>query len=342
MSVTIEENISLLPYNTFKVQAKARFFTRIKTEHELIGLLQQPVFKENKRLILGGGSNCLFVNDFDGLVVKIETQGIEVVEQNADEIEVQVAAGEVWHNLVMHCVNKNWGGIENLALIPGTVGAAPIQNIGAYGVEVKNCIEAVRTIDIETGEVRVFNNDACVFSYRESIFKNIFFKKIFISSITLRLRTNNHFVNTSYSALNDYLTQQNITSPTIQDIARCVIDIRRSKLPDPVIVGNAGSFFKNPLVPITHLENLKHTFPKIPFYPFDNQHVKVPAGWLIETAGWKGKTLGNVGVHTNQALVLINKNNGTGAEVFQLSQHIMDDVFSKFGVTLTREVNIID
>jgi UDP-N-acetylmuramate dehydrogenase len=341
MSVIIEQNVNLQPYNTFHVKAVARLFARIKSVDQMKWLIQQSIFKANKHFILGGGSNCVFVHDFDGLVIKIETHGIEVIREAGDEIWVKVASGEVWHDLVMYCLSKNWGGIENLSLIPGTVGAAPIQNIGAYGVEVKDLIECVDGIDLHNGDEHTFNNTECKFSYRESIFKHEWSKNIFISSITLRLRTKNHFINASYGALKEQLTKQHSTAPTIHNISQCVIDVRRSKLPDPAQLGNAGSFFKNPIIPKDHFKKLQALHPEIPNYLIDNQFVKVPAGWLIEQTGWKGKRLEHVGVHHQQALVIINHHDASGEEIFNLSQQIIHDVKEKFDIQLTREVNII-
>ena len=341
MSVIIEQNVNLQPYNTFGLQAFAKFFARIKSVDEMTWLIQQPVFKENRHFILGGGSNCVFVRDFAGLVIKIETRGIDVVKEVGDDVWVKVASGEVWHNFVLYCLSKNWGGVENLSLIPGTVGAAPIQNIGAYGVEVKELIERVDGIDLHNGVERSFNNDECKFSYRESIFKHEWSKIFFISSVTLRLRIKNHSIHASYGALKEQLAKQNITSPTIHDVSRCVIDIRRSKLPDPTQLGNAGSFFKNPIITQEQLNRLQIEYPTIPFYQSDNQLVKIPAAWLIEQAGWKGKRFNHVGVHDQQALVIVNHNNASGKEIFDLSQQIIHDVHEKFHVQLTREVNII-
>lgn len=341
MSAVIEQNVNLQPYNTFKVRAFSRFFVRIKSVDDMKWLIQQPVFKENKYFILGGGSNCVFVTDFNGLVIKIETRGIEAVKEVGDEVLVKVASGEVWHDLVIYCLSKNWGGLENLSLIPGTVGAAPIQNIGAYGIEVKDLIERVDVIDLRDGVARSLSNVDCKFSYRESIFKHELSKNIFISSVTLRLRMNNHFIHASYSALKEELTKLNITAPTIHDVSRCVIDVRRSKLPDPKQLGNAGSFFKNPIITQELLKFIQEKHPSIPFYKSDNQLVKVPAGWLIEKAGWKGKRFNHVGVHEQQALVIVNLDQASGKEIFDLSQQVIDDVNQKFNIQLTREVNII-
>jgi UDP-N-acetylmuramate dehydrogenase len=341
MAFTIEENIDLKPYNTFHVQARARYFVRIQSMSDLKLLFHEPIYKNNKRLILGGGSNCVFVHDFDGLVIKVETRGIDVLHERDTEIHVRVASGEVWHDFVLHCLSKNWGGVENLSLIPGTVGAAPIQNIGAYGVEVKELIECVDGVSLEDGVARTFTNEECKFLYRESIFKHAWSKIFFISSITLRLTTKNHRINSSYGGLNEHLLKQNITAPTIHDVSRSVVAIRRSKLPDPAVLGNAGSFFKNPIITSEQLKKLQIYYPTIPFYPSDNQLIKVPAGWLIEKAGWKGKRIDQVGVHEHQALVIVNHQDARGEEIFSLSQQIIDDVNQKFNIQLNREVNII-
>jgi UDP-N-acetylmuramate dehydrogenase len=341
MAFIIEENIDLKPYNTFRVRARARYFVRIQSMSDLNLLLNEPIYKNNKRLILGGGSNCVFVNDFDGLIIKVETRGVEVLRESDTEILVKVASGEVWHDFVLYCLSKNWGGVENLSLIPGTVGAAPIQNIGAYGIEVKELIECVDGVSLEDGVERTFTNEECKFSYRESIFKHALSKIFFISSITLRLTTKNHRINTSYGGLKEHLIKQNIATPTIHDVSNSVIAIRRSKLPDPAVLGNAGSFFKNPVITSEQLNKLQSQYPEIPSYHTDNQLFKVPAGWLIERAGWKGKRFDHVGVHEQQALVIVNHQDARGEEIFSLSQQIIDDVNEKFNVQLIREVNII-
>ncbi len=342
MALIIEQQVDLQPYNTFKVKARARYLARITSRSELIELTSSPIFKENKQFILGGGSNVVFLHDFDGLIIKSEEKAMEVIEENDREILINVSSGTVWHDLVLTCLRNNWGGIENLALIPGTVGAAPIQNIGAYGVEVREVLKAVDVIVLNTGEARTLTNAECKFSYRESVFKHTFEKIFFISSITLRLTKEKHNVNHHYEALRVSLSQQNITTPTIHDIARTVIEIRQSKLPDPLVIGNAGSFFKNPIVTAHQLDQLQKSYPTIPSYHFENQLFKVPAGWLIESCGWKGKRIGDVGVHTNQALVIVNHHHATGEEIFSLSEQIIFDVEKKFGLTLTREVNMID
>jgi len=339
--IRIEENISLRSYNTFGIDANARYFCRISTEEQFQELFNSVVYKNERHLILGGGSNLLFTRDFDGLVIKVDLKGITVREENYERILLEVKSGEVWHDLVLYCIEHNLGGIENLSLIPGSVGAAPIQNIGAYGVEIKEVIDNVRGIDLITCQQNSYTNDECAFGYRESIFKHQLKENIFISSVTLSLTKTNHRINISYGAIQDTLKSLNITQPTIQSISNAVIQIRRSKLPDPSVIGNAGSFFKNPTISSTQYQNLKNNFPQIPSYPTVNQEVKVPAGWLIEQCGWKGKRINNIGVHAHQALVLVNYGNGNGEEIFQLALQIQSSVKEKFNITLTPEVNII-
>ncbi len=337
----IEENVSLQSLNTFGIDVKARYFVDVSSENDLRGLITQPIYKQNKVLILGGGSNVLFTRDFDGLVIKSGILGKQVVRTNDHMLLLKAGSGESWHDLVMHAVVNNWGGIENLSLIPGTAGAAPMQNIGAYGVEIKDVIENVEAIDLSTGTLRTFDNAECHFSYRESIFKHDLKEKYFISSITLRLTTNHHRLNTSYGAIHDILKARSIDHPGIKDISDAVISIRQSKLPDPSVIGNAGSFFKNPTISVEQFDLLKKAHPSIPSYPADNQSIKVPAGWLIEQCGWKGKRYGNIGVHQHQALVLVNYGGGSGKEIFDLAMNIRKSVQEKFNITLTTEVNVI-
>jgi UDP-N-acetylmuramate dehydrogenase len=336
-----EENISLRPYNTFGIDAKARFFCRLKTENDLTQLFESDFYKSNRVLWLGGGSNLLFLHDFDGLVIKNELLGIEKKDETAEKVELSVASGVVWHELVMHCVAQNWGGVENLSLIPGTVGAAPMQNIGAYGVEAREVIKNVSGFDLRSGAKMTLSNQECEFGYRESIFKHTLKEKFFISSVTLTLTKKNHHINTSYGAIQDTLTHMNVSVPTLRDVSDAVIHIRQSKLPDPLLLGNAGSFFKNPTIAQNHYDELKKTHPFMPGYISENQQVKVPAGWLIEQCGWKGKRINEAGVHAHQALVLINYGSAKGDEIFSLAREIQHDVTKKFGINLTTEVNII-
>jgi UDP-N-acetylmuramate dehydrogenase len=339
--IKIEENINLKPYNTFGIEANARYFCKISTEEELEELLSSEVYKNERHLILGGGSNILFTKDFDGLIIKVDLQGIKQQEETDDTIDLNVKSGELWHNLVLYCVQQNLGGIENLSLIPGTVGAAPIQNIGAYGIEVKEVIQKVEAINLLTGERKSFTNAECMFGYRESIFKHELKEKYFISSVTLTVTKKNHLLNTSYGAIQDTLKAMQVTEPTIKNISDAVIHIRKTKLPDPMIIGNAGSFFKNPTITLSQYEQLKNSYSEIPGYPSVNQSVKVPAGWLIEQCGWKGKRVNNIGVHAQQALVLVNYGNGNGNKIFQLAKNILTSVKEKFDITLTTEVNIV-
>jgi UDP-N-acetylmuramate dehydrogenase len=342
--VSLEENVSLLPYNSFGLTARARYFCRVSTPEQLQELIRSPQRKSLPTLIVGEGSNILFTGDFNGLVIHMEIGGTEVVHESEERIALRVGAGEQWHAFVMHCVSHDWGGLENLSLIPGTVGAAPIQNIGAYGVEIKDCVEEVTGVDSSTGDVKHFTRDECRFEYRESVFKHALKGKIFVSSVTLSLTKKNHLFNTSYGAIQETLRQQNQgreAAPTVRGISDAVIRIRQSKLPDRSIAGSAGSFFKNPTLAIHQLEELKKGSPNIPFYHTVNQTVKVPAGWLIEQCGWKGKRFNNVGVYEHQALVLVNYGGGTGKEIFQLAMTIRDAVRTKFGVELETEVNIV-
>jgi UDP-N-acetylmuramate dehydrogenase len=339
--MNILENISLKPLNTFGIDSKARFFVEVKSEDELLQLLQQPSFRQHKHLILGGGSNLLFTSDFDGLVIRCCLMGIEKLDETGDHVLIKASSGENWHRFVVHCLSNDWGGVENLSLIPGTTGAAPMQNIGAYGVEIQNVIESVNGVELKSGQRQTFSNSECHFSYRESIFKQQLKEKFFISSITLRLTKGRHQLNTSYGAIQDVLREQNIDHPTIQDVSRAVISIRESKLPDPRLIGNAGSFFKNPTVSKSKADELQKAHSAIPLYPIDNQNVKIAAGWLIEQCGWKGKREGDVGVHPRQALVLVNYGEGKGADIYQLAMRISESVNEKFGVLLTTEVNII-
>jgi len=339
--VVFQKDIDLKPYNTFGIRARARYFISVNKHSDIEEILNSDLYKNEKRLILGGGSNILLTGDFNGLVIHNNLKGIETRKENDSHITLTVASGEEWHPFVMHCIKNNWGGIENLALIPGTVGAAPMQNIGAYGVEVKEVVDFVSGIDLHTRTERTFTNTECVFGYRESIFKHALKEIFFISSVTLTLTKKDHLLRMEYGALKDTLQQMNVTSPSIQSIADAVIKIRQQKLPDPKILGNSGSFFKNPTVPADHYTLLKQIHPDIPGYPTDIQMIKIPAAWLIERSGWKGKKINHAGVHHQQALVLVNYDSATGKEILDLAQMIQHDVYNKFGIQLTPEVNII-
>jgi len=340
-NIEVSKNISLKPFNTFGIDVKAKYLCPINSISQLSELIHSSLFKSEQRYILAGGSNILFTKDFDGLIIKVSLKGIETTEETERHVKVKVSAGENWHQFVLHAVAKGWGGIENLSLIPGTAGAAPIQNIGAYGVEIQNLIENVEGIDLDTGALRVFSNEECEFGYRESVFKKGLKKKYFISSVTLRLSKKDHQLNTTYGALNETLEMMSVKEKTIQSISDAVIQIRQSKLPDPNVIGNAGSFFKNPTIDTNQFKELQKTNSTIPGYPIDNQNIKVPAGWLIEQCGWKGKTVDKVGVHPKQALVLVNYGDGEGSAILELSEKIQRSVFEKFRIRLMPEVNIL-
>lgn len=338
--ITIQEHVDLLPYNTFKIAVRARYFAAVNSMAGLHALMDTPVYKHEKHLILGGGSNVLLTGDFEGLVIKINLTGIEIVWEDDSTVALKVGAGEPWHSFVVFCVTNNYGGVENLSLIPGTMGAAPMQNIGAYGVEVKDVIKTVEAIDVNNGDLRLFSNRECEFGYRESVFKHKLKGKYFISSVTLTLTKKDHMLNTSYGAIQETLNQRKAT-PSVQSISDAVIAIRQQKLPDPKVIGNAGSFFKNPTIDQSQYELIKKQFPEIPGYYSGNQQVKVPAGWLIEQCGWKGKTFDSIGVHPHQALVLVNYGAGTGEKIRKLAQDILASVKQKFSIDLQPEVNII-
>ncbi|WP_299250629.1 UDP-N-acetylmuramate dehydrogenase [uncultured Cytophaga sp.] len=341
MKATIESNKNLKKYNTFSISVSAEKFSIFKSETELLELLESIKKHNLPLLILGGGSNILFTSTVSGYVLKNEILGKQLLEENSDSVLVKCGAGEVWHEFVIYCVNKGWAGLENLSLIPGTVGACPIQNIGAYGVEVKDTIESVECIEIETGLKKRFTNTDCLFGYRDSIFKNILKGKYVITQVAFRLKKQSS-VNISYGAIQQILTEKGITVPNIRDVSRAVVEIRRSKLPNPAQLGNAGSFFKNPEIPLDQFNTLKITFPDIVSYPGTKEGmIKLPAGWLIEKSGWKGKTVGNVGVHRLQALVIVNYGGATGNEIIELSNEIRKSVFDLFQIDLLPEVNII-
>ena len=333
----IQTNKNLKEYNTFGISVKAEMFAVFSSIEELKQILSNRNGKD--LLVLGGGSNLLLTKDFDGLVIKNEIKRFEVIEETVSEVIVESGAGENWHEFVLNCIDKGFGGIENLSLIPGSVGASPMQNIGAYGVEIKDVFESLSAYHIASGEIHYFDKTKCEFGYRESIFKNKVKGEYIILTVTFRL-TKNPTINSSYGAINEQLKVMGIQVPTIKELSAAVIAIRQSKLPDPKIIGNAGSFFKNPTVDNVLLEKIQENYPDIPNYSAENGR-KLAAGWLIEKAGWKGRTFDNYGVHKLQALVLVNYGNCTGQEIFDLSSQIIQDVFEKFGVLLEREVNIL-
>lgn len=336
----IQENISLKLYNTFGIEAKAKFFVEIFHIADLIDLLNNSKFKTTKKLFLGGGSNILLLADFDGLVIKISISGNEIITENIDHVHIKVGGGVNWHAFVMYAVSNNWAGVENLSLIPGTVGAAPMQNIGAYGVELKEVFINLEALNLETLEIEAFDKAKCNFGYRESFFKHQGKDKYVIVNVTFELKKNPVF-KTTYGAINDTLAEMNEKELSIRAISDAVIKIRESKLPNPLEIGNAGSFFKNPEISKDQFETLKKIHTEMPGFVISENIVKVPAGWLIEQAGWKGKRFGDAGVHTKQALVLVNYGNAKGQEIKNLAFDIKADVKSKFGIDISPEVNFI-
>jgi UDP-N-acetylmuramate dehydrogenase len=335
----VHHHVSLKPYNTFGIDQSAHQLVEVTSVEQvqeaiaLAGKQQLPV------LFLGGGSNILLTQDFPGLVVRLQLRGIEKVHEDHQHVWVKAGAGENWHQFVLHCLKEGWAGVENLSLIPGTVGAAPMQNIGAYGVEIKDVFHSLEALEIATGKMHTFDKEACQFGYRESFFKHKGKGKFVICSVTFQLSKTPHF-QTSYGAITATLQEMGVTQLSIKAISDAVISIRQSKLPDPAQIGNAGSFFKNPVISPQHYADLKKAYPEMPGFP-QREGVKVPAGWLIEQCGWKGKTIGNVGVHARQALVLVNHGHATGAEVEQLSIQIRQSVETTFKIALTPEVNFI-
>ena len=337
----IQENISLKNYNTFGVEAKAHYFVEVHDLHELKYATEFAKINHIKILFLGGGSNLLFTQDFDGLVIKLNLKGIseEILDEN--HVLVSAKAGENWHEFVLYTLSKNYGGLENLSLIPGNVGTCPIQNIGAYGTEIKDHFVSCKALNLETSEIEELSLEDCKFGYRDSIFKTSAKGKYVIVEVTFKLTTQNHLIKTEYGAISTELKSLGIENPTIQEVSKAVINIRQSKLPNPAEIGNAGSFFKNPSIPLVQFENLKEKFPEIQGYA-NGDWVKVPAGWLIENAGWKGKQIGNVASHKLQALVIINATgNASGKEIYDFSTQIIDSVKEKYGIELEREVNIL-
>lgn len=335
----LKENFNLKEYNTFGISVFAKFFTVLRNEQDLIELLHSNVFKENKYMFLGGGSNILFTKDYEGIVIKNELKGIEIIKEDTRNVWVKCMGGEIWHDLVLFSVEHNLWGIENLAFIPGTVGAAPMQNIGAYGVELCDTLYEVEAYELGIGEKKVFKNNECNLGYRESFFKKEGKGKYFISAIVLKL-SKEPKINTEYKVLKEYLTQNNLEIKTSRDVANAVEAIRRSKLPDPKILGNAGSFFKNVIVPQEKLEELLKTYPEMPHYK-DEGGEKIPTAWLIEQCGFKGQIFGSAGVHDKQALVLVNHGEATGQDILNLAQKIIFSVEQKFGITIVPEVNFV-
>lgn len=331
----IQQNISLKPYNTFGIQANAKRFVSVN----FIKDLKEIIAAEKNIFLLGGGSNILLTGDVEKLVIHLNTKGIIVNDSGNNEVLATAEAGENWHEFVQWCVSQNYGGLENLALIPGNVGTAPIQNIGAYGVEIKDVFQQLEAIDIETGKTKIFTNEECNFGYRNSVFKNQLKGKYIIANVTFKLTKKNHVTNISYGAIKELLN--NKKNPSIKEIADSVIAIRQSKLPDPKEIGNSGSFFKNPVIDINSFKKLKEKYPTIPNYVLSKKEIKIPAGWLIEQCGFKGKRFGDAGVHEKQALVLVNYSNASGKEIYALAQNIQQKVMKVFKIALEIEVNIL-
>lgn len=335
-----EENISLRQRHTFATDTRARMAATIAQTADLKSLIQTTVWQEYPRLILGQGSNTLFNQDFPGLVLFNQIQGIELLKESSDHIWLKIGAGENWHQFVQYCIQHNYAGIENLSLIPGTVGAAPIQNIGAYGVELESVFEELSAIELSSGQEKIFKHNDCDFGYRYSVFKSSLANQYCITHVTLRLNKIPHY-HLDYGQIQDVLKEMNISTPSIQSISEAVTTIRRRKLPDPTQLPNAGSFFKNPVIENSQFELLQQKYPTISHYSQPNNKTKIAAAWLIEQCGWKGKRLGPVGVHENQALVIINYDHGSGKEICDLAKAIQSDVKTKFSIDLIPEVCIV-
>ena len=337
--MTVQKDKSLKSYNTFGIEAKARFFYEINTLDELRNALRLKQYP--KKFIISGGSNMLLTKDIDALVLHINLKGIDVIFEDDDAVTIKVMAGEPWHDLVLWTLEQNYGGLENMSLIPGNTGTAPIQNIGAYGVELKDTFVSCEAMNVKSQKIKTFTKDDCEFGYRDSYFKNKGKKKYIIVSVNLRLSKKNHRLNTSYGSIEEELRKNNITAPSIKDISNCVVAIRQSKLPDPNVLGNSGSFFKNPVISASEFHTFIKRHPQAPHYKMSESEFKIPAGWMIEQCGFKGKRFGDAGVHKNQALVLVNYGSATGQEVLDLANKIIEVVQQRFDITITPEVNII-
>jgi UDP-N-acetylmuramate dehydrogenase len=335
----IQKDKSLKKYNTFGIEAKAKFFCEINSIAELKKALELKGYPN--LFVLGGGSNMLITRDLEHLVLYINIKGIEVVSENNDEAILKVNAGENWHNLVLWTLEHDYGGLENLSLIPGNTGTAPIQNIGAYGVELKDTFVSCEAMEIATQKLKTFTREDCRFGYRDSYFKNEGLGKYIITSVSFKLTKRNHAIHVDYGAIVSELQKSGISSPSIRDVSNAVIAIRKSKLPDPGELGNSGSFFKNPVVDRQQFDNFSRLHPNAPFYKVSENEFKIPAGWLIEQCGFKGKRFGDAGVHKDQALVLVNYGNASGGEIIELAENIIGSVQRKFGIGITPEVNII-
>ncbi|WP_396194154.1 UDP-N-acetylmuramate dehydrogenase [Flavobacterium sp.] len=335
----IQPNFSLKAFNTFGIEAKAKSFVAVHTLDELKTVLANNTAE--KKFILGGGSNMLLTQDIDALVIHIDLKGKKIIEEDNDFVWVESMAGENWHEFVLWTIDQNFGGLENMSLIPGNVGTTPVQNIGAYGTEIKDTFVSCEAMKIDNQSMRTFSKEDCRFGYRESIFKQEIKNQYIITSVVFKLTKRNHKINTSYGDILKELELQKVTVPTLKDVSNAVIAIRQSKLPDPKILGNSGSFFKNPVISRSHFEKVQAQYPEIKFFDVSPTEVKVPAGWLIEQAGYKGFRKGDAGVHKNQALVLVNYGSATGQEIVALSREVQQAVFDKYGIAIEAEVNVI-
>jgi len=338
--LTVQEHISLKPYNSFGIDVKARYFIEITSVDQLAKALELRGYPP--KLILSGGSNILLTGDLEALVLHLNIRGISTLWEDEDRVAIKAMAGENWHELVLWALERNFGGIENLSLIPGNTGTTPIQNIGAYGVEIKDVFDSCEAMEIDTQRLVPFSKEDCRFGYRDSFFKKEGKGSYVITSVTLILSKRDHVLNTSYGAIEDELRSAKINNPTIRDVSNAVIAIRQRKLPDPKVLGNSGSFFKNPVLNEVQFEKFSENHPDAPHYKVGDGTIKVPAGWLIEQTGYKGKKVGEAGVHKEQALVLVNLGNAKGSEILQLARSIQKDVLQRFGIHLVPEVNIIE
>ncbi|MCL4103846.1 UNVERIFIED_CONTAM: hypothetical protein GTU68_029163 [Idotea baltica] len=341
MNLSLKQDVSLLPYNTFGIDAKAAWVADIYSIQELRAVLEHPEVASLPRMVLGGGSNILLTQDYPGLMIHMRISGRNVVAESESQVTVEFGAGENWHETVQYCIDQDWGGIENLSLIPGKVGAAPIQNIGAYGVELKDVFAYLDLLHLESGEIERFHKEDCAFGYRDSVFKRSLKGKVAILKVAFHLSKAPHSLQTSYGIIVQELEARGITEPTIRDVGNVVTHIRRTKLPDPAKIGNGGSFFKNPEVSVAFHDALKARFPGMPSYPVNPERRKIPAAWLIDQAGWKGQTFGKYGVHKNQALVLVNYGGANGQDIYDLSTRILGSVWERYRIELEREVNVI-
>jgi UDP-N-acetylmuramate dehydrogenase len=335
----IQTNFSLKNYNTFGIEAKAKQFVAVHSIAELKTVLKQN--KSENKFILGGGSNMLLTKDVDALVIHIDLKGKRITAENEDYVWVESQAGENWHEFVLWTIDQNFGGLENMSLIPGNVGTTPVQNIGAYGTEIKDTFISCEALTTINQELKTFTKEECHFGYRESIFKNEVKDLYIITSVVFKLTKRNHNINTSYGDITNELAKNNISNPSLKDVSNAVIAIRQSKLPDPKELGNSGSFFKNPILLKTDFEKIHQQFPEMKYYDVSETEVKVPAGWLIEQAGFKGKRFGDAGIHKKQALVLVNYGNATGQEILNVSKNIQETIFKTFGIHIEAEVNVI-